>query len=158
MKTWELVCIISSSLVAALFGGPWVAFSPSFKSFHPKLFLGIVTHLSQNLAPAITVLMPLSVLSMIPLLIDSHGSNVLTFDLNLVAFVLSIGSLLVAALFEVPVVNEIAAWTSSSIPDDWQRQRDRWLTIHQIRVVVGLASLLALILAALIFGLHQVIL
>jgi hypothetical protein len=74
MKTWELLCIVSSSLMVGLFSGPWNALNPSFKSFHPKLFVGIVSHMNQAIAPAMTVLMPISVLSMIPILIGSHDA------------------------------------------------------------------------------------
>ena len=144
MKTWELLCIISSSLVAGLFSGPWIALSRSFKSFHPKLFLGIVSRMSQSIAPVMTILMPISVLSMIPILIGSYGSNSMAFGFNTAALALSVLSLIVVVIFEVPAVNEIVAWTSSSIPENWQHHRDRWIVVHMIRVFIGLASLLSL--------------
>jgi len=154
MKTWELLCIISSSLVAILFSGPWIVLSRSFKSFQPKLFLGIVSHMSQSIAPAMTVLMPISMFSMIAVLIGSYASNSLVFGLNTAALALNVLSLVAGAFFEVPAVDEIVSWASSSIPENWQHRRDRWIAIHKIRVFAGLASLLSLI-AAMILEYHS---
>lgn len=154
MKTWELLCIISSSLVAILFLGPWIVLSRSFKSFQPKLFLGIVSHMSQSMAPAMTVLMPISMFSMIAVLIGSYASNSLVFGLNTAALALNVLSLAAGAFFEVPAVDEIVSWTSSSIPENWQHRRDRWIAIHKISVFAGLASLLWLF-AAMILKYHS---
>jgi hypothetical protein len=150
MKTWELLCIVSSSLVLALFHSPWVALSRSFKSTSPEMFLGIVSRMSQNMAPALIVLMPISLLSMIPILLYSHASNTVAFGFDLTALALNLLSLVVTVIFEVPIVTEVIAWTSSSLPTDWQQRRDRWIVVHMIRVLAGVVSLLSLIIAALI--------
>jgi hypothetical protein len=57
----------------------------------------------------------------------------------------------VIVVFEVPVVNEVVAWTSSSIPENWQQRRDHWIVVHKIRVFTELASVLSLVISALIF-------
>lgn len=149
IKTWEILCIISTTLVIG-FSGPWAVMGRSFRSFHPKLFLGIIQYRSETMAPAMTILMPISVLSIVPLLIDSHGVSPTAFRLNLAALLLSILSAVVAVTLEVPIVNEIVTWTPSFIPKNWELRRDRWITVHTVRNAAGIASLLSLVLAALI--------
>jgi hypothetical protein len=150
MKTWELLSVISSLLVAGLFYGPWVVLSRSFKSFPPETFLEIVNRMSQGIAPVMIVLMPTSLLSMVPILLYSHVSNSVAFGLDATAFVLNLLSLIVTVVFEIPIVSEMVTWTSSSLPKNGQQRRDRWITVHMIRVFAGMASLLSLIIAALI--------
>ena len=65
MKTWELISIVLSALVAGMFHGPWVALSRSMRSFTPEVFLAIVDRMNRNMAPVMTVLMPAALLSII---------------------------------------------------------------------------------------------
>jgi hypothetical protein len=151
MKLWEMVCIVSSLVVVGLFSGPRIALSRSFKTFHPKLFLGIISHMNQTMAPVLTVFMPVSVLAMIPILADSHGSNSLAFGLSAASLALNLLALIVVVTFELPLVSEIAAWTTSSIPEDWHQHRDKWQLAHVVRVITGVLSLLLLVAASLLF-------
>jgi hypothetical protein len=149
IKSWEIFCIVSTTLVIGL-SGPWLVLSKTFRSFHPKLFMGIIQYRSQSMAPAMTILMPISVLSVVPLLIDSHGVNATAFRLDVAALTGSILSAIVAVAFEIPIVNEIVTWTPSAIPANWENRRDRWIALHTIRNAAGLVSLLSLVLAAII--------
>ena len=144
-----MLSILSSSLLVGLFSGTWIALSDSFKTFHPKLFVGIVEHMSRSITPALTVVMPMAILSMIPLLIETNGKNSVAFGFNIAAFVLTILSLTITVLFELPSVNEITAWNPSSVPDNWRQRRDRWIVIHKIRVFIGFGGLLLILLASL---------
>jgi hypothetical protein len=148
MRIWEVLGILSSSLVAGLFSGPWIALSRSFRTLHPKLFLGIVSHMDQNLAPAMTVLMPASMFSMIAIAIGSYGSSSIAFGLDAAALTLNFLWLVIVVCLEVPAVGEIASWTPSAIPDNWPERRDRWVAIHRVRVSAGLGSLILLVGAA----------
>ena len=73
MKTWELISIVSSALMAGMFYGPWAALSRSMSTFTPEVFLAIVDRMNRNMAPVMTVLMPAALLAMIPVLIGSYG-------------------------------------------------------------------------------------
>ena len=150
MRTWEILCIVSSALVAGLFSGPWTALSRSFRTYHSMLFHGIVAHMCEGMTPAITVLMPISVLSMIPLLIGSYANHSVSFAFDAAALVLNLASIFIAVGFELRIVNGIAAWSATAIPKDWEASRERWLTVHRLRVFTGLASLLSLIVATLV--------
>ena len=152
MKTWELISIICSALVAGMFYGPWAALSRSMRTFPPEVFLAIVDRMNRNMAPVMTVLMPATVFAMIPVLIGSYGTYPKIFSLYVAAFVLFIVALVVTVLVEVPIVKEIVTWTVDTLPPNWQQLRDRWVRFHIIRVVAGLASLVVLLIAAIFRG------
>ena len=148
MKTWELISIVCSALVAGMFYGPWAALSRSMRTFPAEVFLAIVDRMNRNMAPVMTVLMPATLLAMIPVLLASYGTYPRVFSLYAGAFVLFIVALAVTVFVEVPIVKEIAAWTMSTLPANWQQVRDRWVRFHVIRVAAGLASLILLLIAA----------
>jgi uncharacterized membrane protein len=148
MKIWELISIVLSALTAGMFHGPWIALSRSMRTFTPEVFLAIVDRMNRNMAPVMTVLMPATLLSIIPVLLLSYHEQPKTFYLSVAAFVLFIVALLITVWVEVPIVQQIVTWTTSALPDNWQQLRDRWMKFHVLRVVAGLASLVLLVVAA----------
>jgi uncharacterized membrane protein len=148
MKTWQLISIVLSALVAGMFHGPWVALSRSMKTFTPEVFLAIVDRMNRNMAPVMTVLMPATLLSIIPVLLLSYHQHPKIFWLNAIAFVLFIVALAVTVFIEVPIVEEIVTWTVPKLPANWQQLRDRWTRFHVVRVVTGLTSLVLLVIGA----------
>jgi hypothetical protein len=147
MKTWELISIVLSALVAGMFHGPWVALSRSMRTFTPEVFLTIVDRMNRNMAPAMTVLMPAAILSIISVLLLSYHVRPLTFYFCAASFVLFLLALLITVVVEVPIVEEIVTLTAASLPANWQQLRDRWMRFHVIRVTVGFASLVSLVVA-----------
>lgn len=148
MKTWELISIVLSALTAGMFHGPWVALSRSIKTFAPEVFLAIVDRMNRNMAPVMTVLMPATVLSIILVLLLSYHERPMDFYLSAAALALFIIALLVTVAIEVPIVQQILTWTVSTLPENWQQLRNRWMRFHVIRVVCGLTSLVLLLIAA----------
>jgi uncharacterized membrane protein len=148
LKTWQLISIVLSALVAGMFYGPWAALSRSFSTLNPAVFLPIVDRMNKNMAPIMTVLMPASFLSMVPVLVMSYNEHPAAFYLTLAAFALLIVALLVTVLVEVPIVQQIVTWTPSTLPDNWQRLRDRWGRFHIIRIIAGVFGLILLVVAA----------
>ncbi len=146
MKTWQLISIVLSALVAGMFHGPWIALSRSMRTFTPEVFLAIVDRMNRNMAPVMTVLMPATLLSIIPVLLISYHQP--TFWLNAAAFLLFIVALLVTVFIEVPIVEKIVTWTIPTLPANWQQLRDRWMRFHVVRVIAGLTSLVLLVVAA----------
>jgi uncharacterized membrane protein len=99
----------------------------------------IVDRMNRNMESVMTILTPVALLSIAPVLFISYGEWPMTFYLNLAGFALFIVALLVTMLVEVPIVKQIATWTVSTLPGDWQQLRDRWVAFHIIRVVAGIA-------------------
>ena len=148
LRIWQLTSIVLSALVAGMFYGPWAALSRSFSTLDSTVFLPIVDRMNKNMAPIMTVLMPASFLSMVPVLIMSYSAHPAVFYLTLAAFALLIVALLVTVLVEVPIVEQIVTWMPSMLPDNWQQLRDRWGRFHIIRIIAGVSGLILLVVAA----------
>jgi uncharacterized membrane protein len=157
----ELVAIVLAALVVGVFWGPWLALSRSMATFEAAVFLAIVHRMNRNLATPMTVLMPLGLASIVAVMFltyssggsggsggyggsDGYGG----FWLASAALALFLVALLVTVLVEVPIVKTIATWTVETLPDDWRRHRDRWVSFHVVRVVTGVAGLTCLAAAA----------
>jgi hypothetical protein len=149
LKTFELVNILLSALVTGVFWGPWVGLTRSIATFSPAAFLAIGYRLNVNLAPLMTALMPIALLSAVPTLILSPAIPAVV--LTLAGVVLFLVALVVTLAVEVPIAVRVKSWTESTLPEDWQRQRDRWASVHIVRVVTGVAGLGSLVAAA-IYG------
>jgi uncharacterized membrane protein len=148
MKTWELISIVLSALTVGMFHGPWIALSRSMKTFSPEFFLEIVDRMNSNMAPVMTVLMPGTMLSIIPVMLSSYRQQPTVFYLSAAALLFFLIALLVTVVVEVPIVQQIVTWTPSTLPANWQQLRDRWMRFHVVRVIAGIASLVLLLVAA----------
>jgi len=150
LNCFELVNLVLSALVGGMYWGPWLALSRSMNTFEPGLFLAITHRLNQNMAGLMTFLTPLGLLSTLPVLYCSFGSQPTTFWLTLAGFTSFLIALIVTVWIEVPIVMQIVRWDPSDLPPNWTHLRDRWMNFHGIRVVGGLVGL-ALLAAGTIF-------
>ncbi|QNK79381.1 anthrone oxygenase family protein [Nakamurella sp. PAMC28650] len=141
----DLASILLAALVAGVFWGPWLAVSRSMNSFSPTVLLALVQRMDRNLGSVMGVLMPVALASMIAVLVNSYRSRPETFYPTLFGFALFLMTLLVTAFVEVPIVTQIRAWTVATMPADWQRLRDRWVSFHLLRVVGGMTGLALLV-------------
>ena len=150
LKIAELINIVLSALVGGMYWGPWLALSRSLGTFEPGVFLAIVHRLNRNMGPLMTWLTPLGLLSTLPTLYLSFGSQPVTFYLTLAGFGCFVAALIVTMAIEVPIVMQIVTWNVSAMPPNWQQLRDRWVNFHILRIVGGIAGL-ALLVAGAIF-------
>jgi len=104
--------------------------------------------MNRNMAPVMTVLMPGTMLSIVPVMLFSYRRQPMVFYFNTVALLLFLIALLVTVLVEVPIVQQIVSWTPSTLPANWQHLRDRWMRFHVLRVIAGMASLVSLLVGA----------
>src|SRR5579859_8247734 len=104
--------------------------------------------MNSNMAPIMTVLMPGTMLSIIPVMLFSYRRQPMVFYFSALALLLFLIALLVTVLVEVPIVQQIVSWTPSTLPANWQQLRDRWMRFHVVRVVAGMASLVSLLAGA----------
>ncbi|HWC78829.1 MAG TPA: anthrone oxygenase family protein [Pseudonocardiaceae bacterium] len=152
LKACELLNIVLSALVTGVFWGPWVGLTRSIATFEPAAFLAIGYRLNVNLAPLMTVLMPVALLTAVPTLVLSVGGRPATFVLTLIGVLLFVVALVVTLAIEVPIAARIKSWASgTALPDDWRQQRDRWAAVHVVRVATGIAGL-GLLVAGAVFG------
>jgi len=94
------------------------------------------------------VLMPMALLSTVPVLFFSYSERPETFYLALAALALFIATLVVTMAVEVPIVKTMVTWTVQSLPDNWQQLRDRWGTFHLLRIIPSLIGLVLLLIGA----------
>ena len=150
LKIFELVSITLAALVGGMYWGPWLALTRSLRTFKPEVFLEVVDRLNRNMAPLMTILTPLALFLIIPVLFTSFNAQPLTFYLASAGFALFVVALLVTTLVEVPIVKQVATWTPGTLPSNWQQLRDRWGAFHIIRVIAGIAGLVLLIAAVIL--------
>jgi uncharacterized membrane protein len=141
LKVWELISIMLSALVVSMFCGPWAALTRSMNTFEPEVYLAIGHRLVKNVAPVMTVLMPVALLSILPVLFISYHARPRTFYLASTGFALFLIALIVTLLVEAPISRRVKVWTMGTLPDNWQQLRDRWGTFHIVRVVASVAGL-----------------
>jgi len=150
MSILIVVSIVLVSLVVGVYWGPWIALTRTIATFEPAVLLPLVRRLSANLAPVMTLLMPLALLSTIAVVVVAVFGQPATLILAGSAFVLLALTLVVTMTVEVPIVKTIETWTVDTLPADWQERRDRWVSFHLLRVVPGVAALALLAVAAVV--------
>ncbi|GAB3576703.1 hypothetical protein GCM10027406_09830 [Leifsonia lichenia] len=150
MSVLIVVSIVLVALVVGVYWGPWIALTRTIATLEPAVFLPLVRRLSANLAPVMTLLMPLALLSTLAVVAVAAFGQPVTLILAGTAFVLLALTLVVTMTIEVPIVKTIETWTVDSLPADWRERRDRWVSFHLLRVVPGVAALTLLAVAAVV--------
>jgi hypothetical protein len=148
LKVIEVINILISAIVGGMYWGPWLALTISLNKFDIKTFLEVVSRLNKNMAPLMTVLSPLSLLTTILVLILSYKNHITTFYFTLAGFTLFLSAVIVTMTIEVPIVKQIVTWTESTLPPNWEHLRDRWGKFHIIRVIAAISGLIFLLAGA----------
>lgn len=130
-------------LVTGIFWGPWFTLHRSINVLNAEEFIHIVRTLAANLAIPMRILMPACIFIMLLSVIYYPDKDSLGFYLIGLALLLSIVSLMITILVEVPIVTQINHWTVSTIPSDWEALRDRWVKFHVIRTFSSIASFIS---------------
>ena len=149
LKVCELISILLLTFVSGMYWGPWLGVSRSFNTFEPDVLLAVVSRMGHNLGSLMTVLVPVALLSVVPVLVLSFHAHSVTFILALVTLFLFILTLAVTMLIEVPIVGQMTTWTVSTLPSDWQQLRDRWGAFHLLRVVPSVIGRVLMLAGAL---------
>jgi hypothetical protein len=139
MVILEVGAILLAALVFGVYWGPWIALSRSFGGFDGDTFLKVVHQMDRNLGGLMTVLTPIMLLAVAADAIFSRS------PLAYIALGMFVLTLIVTITIEVPVVAKLRGET---LPDDWERLRDRWVRFHLVRVIPGFLGLALLVVAA----------
>ncbi len=151
LHVFQFISICLAALVTGVFWGPWLGLSRSIESFSAEVFLAIGQRMIGNLAPVMPILMPAAILAIVPVLLLSFSSRATAFLLTLAGFLLYIVALVITLAVEVPIDNRIRTWTVSSLPREWQKERDRWESFHELRTLASVLGLVLLVAGA-VFG------
>jgi hypothetical protein len=148
LRLLDILSVTLAALVLGVFWGPWLALTRSIRTLTPDVFLVVVHRLDRNLGGIMGILFPVTLLSMVPVLILTVGQPG-SFALTLTGFLLFVVALIVTVAVEVPIVKQIRGWSETAMPTNWERLRDRWMSFHLLRVVPGIIGLVFLLAGAL---------
>jgi uncharacterized membrane protein len=149
LKAAQFFAIMLFALVTGVFWGTWFSLSRSISSISPETFLEIGKAFIRNLAIPMSILMPVSILSGITALLLTPDKKSPMFHYTLAGCLLMVVAMIITLSVNVPIDNKIKVWTLDSLPSDWGQIRDHWERFHALRTFVSVASLGALVIAAL---------
>jgi uncharacterized membrane protein len=136
----QFFALLLLMLVTGVFWGPWFALHRSLNVFNADQLILIVKTISANLALPMRVLMPSCIFMMLLSVWFFPEKTSVGFYLNLIAFALTLVSLIITLIVEVPIVKQIEQWTTATVPPDWVFIRNRWVRFHVIRTFASLIS------------------
>jgi uncharacterized membrane protein len=136
----EFVHLFLFALVVGVFWGTWFTLSRSIASVTPATFLEVGHTITANVGGPMAVLMPASIVSAFPVLVQFHRRHRGAFYLMLAGIALLVAALVITLTVNVPVDHEIDSWTLQTLPVDWAISRDRWQAFHTLRTFVSLAG------------------
>ena len=153
LKIAQCVNILLLLLVTGVFWGTWFSLSRSIASIAPQTFLAIGRIMIGNLAGPMPVLMPLALLSTLPVLFLLYRQKLLkAFCLTLVGLSLFVVALLATLLVNVPIDSQIAKWTVETLPSDWESVRRHWESYHTLRTFASLTGFGFILISALLLS------
>jgi uncharacterized membrane protein len=150
------VAIMLDVLVAGVMWGTWLSLARTMTEYDAATFLADGQHMIDNLAVVMAVLMiaALAVGLLVVVLLFRDRARTAGW-LAVVGLALMIGVLVVTLAVEVPIDNRIKDWTVDTLPADWKDVRSRWSTFHMLRTGLSLASVAAVVAAALLLPAGQ---
>lgn len=150
LKPTLFVSVMLYVLVAGVMWGTWLSLARTMTRYDAETFLADGQHMIDNLAVVMAVLMiaAIAIGLMSTVLLLRAGSTTAGW-LAAAALVLMIGVLVITLAIEVPIDNQIATWTTSTLPADWQDVRARWSAFHTVRTFLSLALVATAVAAAL---------
>src|SRR5215217_7841052 len=127
LKLAQFINILLLFLVAGVLWGTWFSLARSITSITPKTFLAIGQIMIGNLALPMSILMPIALLSTLPVLFLLYRQkSTPAFYLTLCGLVLFVVALVITLVVNVPIDNQIKQWMVETLPTNWEAIRDRW--------------------------------
>jgi hypothetical protein len=122
-------------------------------SITPGTFLEVGRTMIQNLAWPMSILMPIAILSTLPVLFLLFRRKATTaFYVACTGLLLFVVALVITLGVNVPIDNQMRQWTVASLPSDWKAIRDRWESYHSIGTFASLGGLGCAAASALMFN------
>ena len=75
LKLCEIISLLLLIGVSGMYWGPWLALSRSMATFEPDVFIPLAKRMGLNMAPLMSALVPLALLSTVPVLFFSFGKQ-----------------------------------------------------------------------------------
>jgi uncharacterized membrane protein len=141
LKTIEFVSLMLASLVTGVFWGTWFTLTRSIHDFSAAEFIHIGKTIIANVAWPMSIIMPTTLLFMLISLLLIRRVNRYSVYLYFISLLLMVVTPIITVAVEVPIDNQIASWTESTVPSNWELLRQRWDIFHTLRTFTSIASL-----------------
>lgn len=137
IQFFRLIILILSGLIAGTLFGIWAGYNPK------GLSVQTYVEQQQGVIRALNTLMPL--MGLITILITVAVAFMLkehqaTFVILLLAAGLLIVSGLITKLGNQPINAIVITWEKSNAPTNWTELRDRWWSLHTIRMLTAVMA------------------
>lgn len=137
LQVIQFIALFLLLLVTGVFWGLWFSLSRSYHVFSVQELQHIARTIISNLA------VPMRFISFSCLLLMSlsawfSSNREFYFTIVSIAFILM--ALLITVVIEVPINNQVIAWTELTVPSDWESIRNRWQFFNVIRTFAALAG------------------
>ena len=150
MRVAQFACMFLYALVAGVFWGTWLSLSRSMADLAPATFLEVGHTMILNLGGPMSLLIPATIVANLALAILLYRQRQMpALALALAALLLLVAALVITLSINVPIDNDIARWTLTTLPPGWEATRDQWGWYHSLRTflsVLGLACTFASVL------------
>ena len=149
VRAAQATTVVLFALVMGVFWGTWFSLSRTMSQLSADTFLAVGHQMIRNLGGPMAILLPLSLLSALvtlALLWPDRGSA--AFWWLAAGFLLMAAALVVTLAVEVPIDNQIEAWTAATLPGDWRSIQSRWELWHTIRTFLSIAAVVAVTIGA----------
>jgi uncharacterized membrane protein len=150
VKLVHFTTVMLYVLVCGVMWGTWLALARTMTEYDATTFLADGQHMIANLATIMAVLLIAAVgAGLVATWVSFRHQSATAGWLSALGLLFLVGVLVVTLAVEVPIDNQIAAWTTQSLPSDWQDTRARWAIFHTVRTFLSLAAVALALGAAL---------
>jgi uncharacterized membrane protein len=141
MKFAQFIAMMLFTLVTGVFWGTWFSLSRSMSAITPGTFLEVGHTMIGNLGGPMSVLMPsAAVAAIVVMVLLYRRRSRMALAFTAAALALFVCALVITLMVNVPIDNQIRAWTVSTLPADWAEIRNRWEFYHGLRTLVSIAA------------------
>jgi Domain of unknown function (DUF1772) len=117
----------------------------------PETFLAVGHQMIRNLGGPMAILLPRSLLSaLVTLALLWPHRDAAAFWWMAAGFGLMVAALVITLAVEVPIDNQIQAWTVATLPGDWRSIQTRWELFHTIRTFLSIAAVAAVTISTVV--------
>jgi uncharacterized membrane protein len=147
----QATTIVLFALVMGVFWGTWFSLSRTMDQLSPETFLAVGQEMIRNLGTPMAILLPLSLLSaLVTLALLWPHRHAAAFWWLAAGFLLMLAALVITLAVEVPIDNQIEAWTVATLPGNWRSIQSRWELWHTIRTFASIAAVITVTVGAVV--------
>ncbi len=140
LKLIQFIALFLLLLVTGIFWGNYFSLSRSFEVFSAVELIHLAKTLVQNLAVPMRIISPVCILFMLLSTWFYPEKKSKEFYFSIAAIFLIVSALVITVAIEVPINNQIISWTTDTVPEDWEKIRNRWQLFNIVRTFAALTG------------------